>query len=188
MAFHRKTVQHPFFEKFYQKAYAQCDWAEKKLRNKRWQHALLFMVESYIRDRFVDWGKAGQIAEPSNPTPEWMMKRVFKNKTVAGAHDGLLLARLQELGLTDEFAANALKRAVEIAEEKRDAANLIRAAAEVNRMRGAYVKGATVESDETSESPLPSSIMAEYYELDQPNEPLQLPQNTTEEITHGTDN
>ncbi len=184
----KSSPQHQVFERFYQKPWIECDWAERKLRTKRLQHAILYMVESYIQHKYVDWDKAGEIFEPSNPTPGLAMKRTFKNKKIAGAHDALLLARLQELGLTDEFAAAAIKKAVEIAEEKRDAANLIKAAAEVNRMRGAYVQRAVMETEETSDSPLPTSIMAEYYNLEEQKPPVQLPEHTTQEAEHGTDN
>lgn len=186
----RKNVSHhPVFEKFYDKPHYECEWAEKKLRLRRFQHALLYMVESYLRHGYFDWDEAGRIAEPSNPTPGLMMKRVFKSRTISGAHDELLTAKMQELGLTDEFVAQALKTAFLTAQEKGDAATMVRIAAEINKMKGNYIQrqAQITETETATHNPLPSAIMAEYHQIRGHEEPLQLPQNTTEEEEHGTE-
>lgn len=141
------------------------------------------MVENYIRHGFFDWDEAGRIFEPSNPTPGLMMKRVMKNRTIQGAHDELLIARMQELGLTDEFVAEALKTAFSTAVAKQDPATMVRVAAEINKMKGNYVqRTASITETETQESTLPSAIMTEFYAIQgKTPDPLQLPQNTTEE-------
>jgi hypothetical protein len=177
------TPSHEVFEKFYEKKTKDQEWDERKLRQRRLQHALMYMVEWKVRYGYFDWDVAGAIFEPSNPTPGGLMKRTMKSRTISQTHDELLVARMNELGLTTDYVADVLREALETARAKQDAATMVRIAAEINKMKGNYIQRPTssVEESITQTSPLPGEILADYHKLTAKQEAINLPFETQEE-------
>ena len=104
------------------------NWAEKELGKTRTKNLITAYVEQLLSNKPVDWDILGNIYRPDQKTPAATVRRLLKQEVVKDMVDKKLKEVLVNKGVTEEFVLDTMLEAIEIAKNKLDAGNLLKAA------------------------------------------------------------
>ncbi len=104
------------------------NWADKELGKTRTKNLITAYVEQLLSNKPVDWDTLGNIYRPDQKTPAATVRRLLKQEVVKDMVDKKLKEVLVNKGVTEEFVLDTMLEAIEIAKNKLDAGNLLKAA------------------------------------------------------------
>lgn len=152
------------------------DREKKKARTKR-------VVELYVKMVLggkVDWKALGNVYRPDQEIPVATVRRLFKQKEIQTMISEEMTKALEKSGITKEFVLDKMKLAMEIAQNKGDAGNMLRGAenlAEMLEMTPKDTKGPLLGLPIGGGFDVPPATLAEYEDhlkgAEKPN-PLEL--------------
>ena len=104
------------------------NWAEKELGKTRTKNVITAYVEQLISNKPIDWDILGNIYRPDQDIPGATVRRLLKQEVVKDMVDKKLKEVLVSKGITEDFVLETMLEAIDIAKNKLDAGNLLKAA------------------------------------------------------------
>lgn len=111
-------------------------WDELEAGKNRTKRAVDVLLASYMSTGKFDWHRAGRVYRPDEEIPEATLKRLFRKQSIRKMITEELRAMYDDIGLDEKWTAEKVKKAGEIAEEKEDPLNMLRAAQEAQKLLG----------------------------------------------------
>ena len=102
-------------------------WQERESGKTRTKNAVNAYVSKIFAGKKVDWNEIGTIYRPDEKIPAATAKRLFKEKVVKNMIEEKMKEVLSEKGIDRGFVLDTIKKAINIAEEKEDPSNMLRA-------------------------------------------------------------
>lgn len=102
-------------------------WQERESGKTRTKNAVNAYVSKIFSGKKVDWNEIGTIYRPDEKIPAATAKRLFKEKVVKNMIEEKMKEVLSEKGIDRGFVLDTIKKAINIAEEKEDPSNMLRA-------------------------------------------------------------
>jgi hypothetical protein len=142
-------------------------WVEREKTKERTKRVVQAYVTMMLGPGKVDWAKLGNIYRPDQQIPEATVRRLFKQKEIQSMVTDEMKDALKKAGISKDFVLEKIKRALEIAENKGDAGNMLRATENLSEMLEMRPEGGggAMDAIPLGSYTLPTSTVTEYQVL-----------------------
>ena len=103
-------------------------WQERESGKTRTKNVVNAYVSKVFAGKKVDWHELGTIYRPDEKVPAATAKRLFKEKVVKRMVEEKMKEVLASKGINRGFVLDVIRKSIDIAENKEDVANMLRAA------------------------------------------------------------
>ena len=103
-------------------------WQERESGKTRTKNVVNAYVSKVFAGKKVDWNELGTIYRPDEKVPAATAKRLFKEKVVKRMVEEKMKEVLASKGINRGFVLDVIRKSIDIAENKEDVANMLRAA------------------------------------------------------------
>lgn len=103
-------------------------WQKRELKKNRTQNVVDAYVGQLLTGQKPDWNQLGKVYRPDQKAPAATVKRLFKEKVVKDMVSEKLKEIMASKGIDKGFVLDTILKAIDIAEEKQDVSNMLRAA------------------------------------------------------------
>jgi len=111
-------------------------WQEQEMKRTRTKRAVTAYAHMFLSGKPVDWNFIGEIYRPDQQRPDLTVRRLFKEKEIERLIDKKIRELGDERGITEDTAFEWIEKAAEMAKEKKDPSNLMRAAENLIKIFG----------------------------------------------------
>jgi histone H3/H4 len=109
------------------------DWVTQEMRRGRTKLVVKLFAQQLIEGH-VDYEMLGKLYRPDQRIPEATVKRLFRQERIQNMVKEEIRKELGEVGLDAKYVLKTMKKAIEIAESKDDAGNMLRGAADLSEL------------------------------------------------------
>lgn len=103
-------------------------WQEREAKKSRTKNAVSAYVTQVVNGKKPDWEQIGKIYRPDQKNPPATVRRLFKQRVIKNMIEEKLKEVLIAKGIDKGFVLDTMLEAIEIAKEKQDVSNILRAA------------------------------------------------------------
>ena len=103
-------------------------WQEREAKKSRTKNAVSSYVTQVVHGQKPDWEQIGKIYRPDQKNPPATVRRLFKQEVIRNMIEEKLKEVLISKGIDKGFVLDTMLNAIEIAREKQDVSNILRAA------------------------------------------------------------
>ena len=103
-------------------------WQEREAKKSRTKNAVSAYVTQVVNGDKPDWEQLGKIYRPDQKSPPATVRRLFKQRIIKNMIEEKLKEVLISKGIDKGFVLDTMLEAIEIAKEKQDVSNILRAA------------------------------------------------------------
>jgi hypothetical protein len=103
-------------------------WQEREAKKSRTKNAVSSYVAQVVNGQKPDWEQIGNIYRPDQKNPPATVRRLFKQEVIRNMIEEKLKEVLVSKGINKGFVLDTILDAIEIAKEKQDVSNILRAA------------------------------------------------------------
>jgi len=107
-------------------------WLDTEIKLRRFKDTLNAYVIQLMSDKDIDWNLLGNIYRPDQKLPAITVRRLFKEERVQKMVKDELEKVLIDKGITSSFVFDTILEAIDIAKEKQDAGNMLKASSELS--------------------------------------------------------
>lgn len=102
-------------------------WVDREIKKYKFQRVVQLYVTMFLNGQRVDWDLLGRVYKPELKYPAKYARKMFKQEKVKQMIGEKLTEALNKHGYTKDYVLSLYAKAISIAEEKKEAKNLLQA-------------------------------------------------------------